>query len=333
MTDMRRGVWRKVGFAAVLAIGLTACGGNDADTETDTGTQKDGGGTIGVAMPTIQGPFFTAMLYGIEDEAKKLGYKVIIRDAGGYGNVDQQGTDIENLVAQQVDAILIDPADPTALAGAIQTAKDEGIPLLGSGDPAPGGVASVSSGHCTIGKEMAKGAKQLLPEGGDIGILAGPAGAFWSTERLKCFKEDIEGSDIEIVAEQASDPDAAVGLKIASDILQRYPEIDLLYGADDTVGVGASRAVQAANRCGQTKVLTSVLGEQAAALMEEGCMDYIVAQQVVEIGRTAVRTADQFVQGDPPAETEIEIPLIGVTKDNLAQVDIAKIRQPEGYKP
>jgi len=31
-------------------------------------------GKIGVSMPTIQGPWYTALLYGITDEAKKRGY-------------------------------------------------------------------------------------------------------------------------------------------------------------------------------------------------------------------------------------------------------------------
>ena len=38
---------------------------------------------IGVSMPNIKGPWFTPVLYGISDEAKKLGYDVVIQDAGG----------------------------------------------------------------------------------------------------------------------------------------------------------------------------------------------------------------------------------------------------------
>jgi ribose transport system substrate-binding protein len=33
-------------------------------------------------------------------------------------------------------------------------------------------------------------------------VLAGPAGAFWASDRLRCFKEDIAGTTIRIVAEQ-----------------------------------------------------------------------------------------------------------------------------------
>ena len=49
-------------------------------------------GTIGVSMPNIKGPWFTPELFGISDEAHKLGYDVNIQDAGGYANVDKQVT-------------------------------------------------------------------------------------------------------------------------------------------------------------------------------------------------------------------------------------------------
>ena len=101
---------------------------------------------------------------------------------------------------QKVKAILLDPADPTAFNGAVRQVKDAHIPIVGAGTPH---VASnvpadgaVSSSHCNIGSELAKGAKALLPRGGSIAVLAGPPGAFWSSERLRCFKDAIAGSAI-----------------------------------------------------------------------------------------------------------------------------------------
>ena len=45
---------------------------------------------IGVSMPNIKGPWFTPVLYGISDEAKKLGYDVTIQDAGGYARAQDE---------------------------------------------------------------------------------------------------------------------------------------------------------------------------------------------------------------------------------------------------
>src|SRR5215469_12859459 len=165
-------------------------------------------GIIGVSMPNIKGPWFTPVLYGISDEAKKLGYDVNIQDAGSYANVDKQVTQLSNLIVRQVKAILMDPANPTAFNGVVRQAKQAQIPILGDGSPIVAsdvqGDAAVSSSHCNIGHELAKGAKTLLPNGGSIAVLAGPPGAFWASDRLRCFKQDIAGSNLKVVAEQTS---------------------------------------------------------------------------------------------------------------------------------
>ena len=207
----RMSIGRSVGFVAVST--LMATGAYAADK-------------IGVTMPNIKGPWFTPVLFGVTDEAKKLNYDVIIQDAGGYGNVDKQVSQLSNLLVQKVKAILLDPANPDSFNGVVRQAKSDKIPVVGVGSPI---VASnveadgaASSSHCNIGHELAKGAKTLLPNGGTIAILAGPPGAFWASDRLRCFKEDIAGSNIKIVAEQTSEQDAAVALSLANDMLQRH---------------------------------------------------------------------------------------------------------------
>lgn len=288
-------------------------------------------GKLGVSMPTVQGPFFTALLYGIVDEAEKQGFDPIVLDAGSYANVDQQVSDMQNLLVQDVRAILIDPADDNAFVGVLMEADAQGVPVVASGAPLAGTDAAVTASHCDLGKAMAEGAQELLPGGGTVAALTGPAGAFWATERFRCFAEALSGTDIEIVAEQASEPDAAVGLSIATDMLQRFPDVDLMYGADDTVGVGAARAVQSNDACGEIAVLTAILGETTEELMREGCIDYVVAQQTVLIGRESVRVAKALAAGESLAETSIIIPVVPVTPDTLDDADIGAFRQPAGW--
>lgn len=292
---------------------------------------------IGLSKPNLKGPYPTAELYGILDEAKKEGFSVIVQDAGGYSNIDKQLDQVSNLVVKGVKAILIDPNDPAAMTGVAMQARAAGIFLVGAGvNVIARGVepdAAVSSSHCNIGRELAAGAKKLLPSGGKIGILAGPAGSFWAAERLRCFKEDIAGSGIEIVAEVASEQDAAVSLTRANEILQRNPDLDLIYGADDVYGVGAARAARSSGRCGKVKVIFGVLGDEAEEMMRAGCVDYVVAQQPVLIGRTEVRVIGELLRGIKPNPKIINVPLVGVTPANLDSVDKATIQPPKGWRP
>jgi ABC-type sugar transport system substrate-binding protein len=292
---------------------------------------------VGVSMPNIKGPWFTPVLYGISDEAKKLGYDVVIQDAGGYANVDKQVSQFSNLVVQKVVAILIDPANPASFNGVVKQAHSAKIPVIGAGSPVVASDveadAAASSSHCNIGHELAKGAKALLPNGGTIAVLAGPPGAFWASDRLRCFKEDISGTNLKIVAEQTSEQDPAIALSVANDFLQRFPKLDMLYGADDTYGVGAARAAQGAQKCGKVKVMFAVLGEAAEEMMRAGCADYVVAQQPVVIGRSAIRMMDALAKGKPLENKKDEVPLIPVTMANLGSIDKSSMQAPKGWTP
>ena len=158
-------------------------------------------------------------------------------------------------------------------------------------------------------------------------------GAFWATERLRCFKEDIAGTAIKIVAEQTSEQDVAASLSLANDILQRFPNLDLLYGADDTYGVGVARAVQAVGKCGKVKVLFSVLGLAAEELMKAGCVDYVVAQQPALMGRIEIRLANDLINGKKIDQPMVQVPVVIVTPENLSSVDFSGMRAPKGWSP
>jgi ribose transport system substrate-binding protein len=312
-------------LAASLAVAMLA------------GTSVRAADTIGVSMPNIKGPWFTPVLYGITDEAKKLGYGTVILDAGGYTNVDRQVTQFSSLIVQKHKAILMDPANPEAFNGPVRQAKAAKIPIIGVGSPRVASAveadAAASSSHCSIGHELAKGVKAMLPNGGTIAVLAGPPGAFWASDRLRCFKQDIAGGPIRIVAEQTSEQDAAIALSLANDLLQRFPNVDMLYGADDTYGIAAARAAQGAQKCGKVKVVFAVLGEAAEEMMRLGCADFIVAQQPVLIGRTGVQLADKLIKGEALDKKLVEIPLIPVTRANLDSIDKVSIQAPKGWTP
>jgi ribose transport system substrate-binding protein len=173
----------------------------------------------------------------------------------------------------------------------------------------------------------------MLPNGGTIAVLAGPPGAFWASDRLRCFKQDIAGGPIRIVAEQTSEQDAAIALSLANDLLQRFPNVDMLYGADDTYGIAAARAAQGAQKCGKVKVVFAVLGEAAEEMMRLGCADFIVAQQPVLIGRTGVQLADKLIKGATLDKKLVEIPLVPVTRANLDSIDKVTIQAPKGWTP
>lgn len=76
---------------------------------------------IGVILPTIQNPFYIEVLIGIEMEAKKNGYDILLYDS--YRNVSEERRHVKKLCQKQVKGIIISSVDksPAALTEFLQT--------------------------------------------------------------------------------------------------------------------------------------------------------------------------------------------------------------------
>ena len=79
---------------------------------------------VGVLEPNMSVPHFVAQSYGFIDEAEKLGMKVILYDAGEHKNVAKQVSQMEDLIANKVDAIVIVPGTGVTAMAQIDQAMD-----------------------------------------------------------------------------------------------------------------------------------------------------------------------------------------------------------------
>ena len=100
------------------------------------------------------------------------------------------------------------------------------------------------------------------------------------------------------------------------------------------MGSGVARAVQGANKCGKVKVLFAVLGEQAEEMMRAGCVDYVVAQQPVLIGRLGVRMANELdKRSNAAGKVDRGAAYFAVTPANLGSIDKSTMQAPKGWTP
>ena len=122
-----------VGSAAALVLAVSACSGGGApQSNTDDGS-GGGGGDSGytIAMITHETPgdtFWDKIRAGAEQAAKDTGSTL------KYSNdpaADKQAQLIQNAVDSKVDGIATTLVTPDALAGAVKSATDAGIPVVG----------------------------------------------------------------------------------------------------------------------------------------------------------------------------------------------------------
>ena len=83
---------------------------------------------FGFSQVTLQSPFYVQLRNGAQAAAEAGGDQLIFLDANG--DVSRQNNDIQDLITQGVDAIIINPVNPDAVAPSIEAAVRAGIPVI-----------------------------------------------------------------------------------------------------------------------------------------------------------------------------------------------------------
>ena len=132
------------------------------------------------------------MAYGVDDEAKKLGVAVVKVNAGGDANVNQQISQLQDLVQRHVNAIVVGATNGDAVRPAVEQAIDARIPVVGlSSIPnSPKLASAVGADHYAMGKLQAECLGKAIGGSGEVGMMAGPAGQTWSDGRADGFRDD-----------------------------------------------------------------------------------------------------------------------------------------------
>lgn len=341
----RKWFWGVLVVLLVMSIAVGGCGRTpqssagpkSADSQSKNGTSQTTARKpkIALLMPSLQGYVYVAKIYGFLDEAKKLGITPTVLGAGGYDKLEVQVKQVEDMIAAEVDVIVIQPLSEEGLIPAEDKAVDKGIKVLETGNVTTSKKvhARVRTDQAEIGRRLARAIGKNLNGKGNIVMFNGPAGASWSKMETEAFKEESKKyPGIKILGERWSVYDAGVAMNIMNDYLQAFPNIDYVYSAWDTYAEGAARAIETAGKKGQIGIVTAGLTSITVPLLKEGVVQYVVAANPVLEGRNILRYAVQLANGEqlPPLQFT---PLSDFTAEDVKKpdVDLSGNFYPEGW--
>lgn len=117
--------------AAALALGASACSSTRTSDTATSGSQSGSsaaGGLIGVAMPTKSLERWNRDGSHLEDLLKKAGYQVSLQYADN--KVDQQISQIENMINSGAKILVVGSIDGSALGPALEEAHSRNIKVI-----------------------------------------------------------------------------------------------------------------------------------------------------------------------------------------------------------
>ena len=280
---------------AICVSPLFANGGADSDGEVYGHSIST---LYGLSISTLNNPFFVALKEGAEAKAAELGVTLMVMDS--QDDPAKEAVNLEDMIQEEVDAILVNPTDADAVVPSIMKANAKGIPVFTIDRGAAGGevVSHVASDNVAGGKMAAEFLLEMIGGSGKVVELEGIAGTSAARDRGTGFN-DVVGmnSGVEVVARQTANFNRAEGLSVFENILQAQPDIAGVFAHNDEMILGAIEAARAAGREGIVFVGFDAV-DDAVAAVKDGSLAATVAQQPGKIGSLGVDTAYNFLKGE-----------------------------------
>ena len=279
---------------------LVGCG-----QSTNNDTQK-----IGLIVSTLNNPFFVDLKTGIENQAKKLGYDVVVLDS--QNDPAKEVSNMEDISVKDVDVVLLNPVDSDSAIASVMVANNLDLPVITVDRAANGGevVSHVASDNAEGGKMAAQYLINQLGDNANIVELEGIAGSSATRDRGAGFDNEIENSNLNIITKQSADFDRTKGLSVMENIIQSKGDIDAVFAQNDEMALGALKALQDANM-DNVLVVGFDATDDAVASVNKGEMSATIAQQPILIGETAVNLTHRFLSGETvEAFAPVELKLI-----------------------
>ena len=300
---------RKVSLlAAVAAAAMVAAFGANAKEAK----------TIGLAVANLQANFFNQIKESVEAEGAAKGVKIITVDA--KGDAATQVNQIQDLLAQNIDALIYIPAGATAAAVPVKAAHAASVPVVNVDRNAEGapGDTFIATNSVESAKEVCTWIAKQAGGKGEMLIIHGQKGTTPEVDRSKGCAEALAAfPDIKVVGQLWSEGwHQDEGFKLTQDLLQAHPKASIVWGQADALALGAAQAVKVANP--DHKIWVAGFDGDTAALtaLKEGVFDVTATQQTQKMGRMAVDSAIELVEGKKvPAEQLLPATL--TTKENV----------------
>jgi inositol transport system substrate-binding protein len=281
---------------------------------------------IGVSMDKFDDNFLTVLRNGMSDYAKtQPGVTLQIEDA--KDDVSKQLSQIQNFIANKMDAIIVNPVDTSATAAMTKLAAEAGVPLVYVNrepvdvDNLGPKAAFVASNEKDSGTLETKEICRLLGGKGNILVMEGELSNQAAVQRTKDIHEVISTPDcsgIKIIAEQTAAWDRTKAQNLMTNWLSKGMKYDAIVSNNDEMAVGAIQALKAASVDTKAAIVGGVDATQdALASMKAGDLKVTVFQDAAGQGKGAVDAALKLAAGGT-VEKKVYIPFQLVTPSNMA---------------
>lgn len=283
-------------------------------------------------------PFWGPTQDGANDAARDLG--VDLTFVTSKPDIDSQNQHIKDVLAGGVDGLAISPNDPVAQQAIINDAAGKTILVTFDSDaPSTNRRGFIGTDDYSAGQVAADEVRLAIPDGGKVIISVGSIDMSNGGDRRqglidnlldRPFKHDrphdplnaeLKGQKYELVATVIDHHEVDNVTKLVSNAIQANPDVKCIVGLFSYNGPAIVKAVDAAGKQGQIKVIGFDESAEEQADVASGAIFSSILQDQYRCGYETVRVLSDLCRGvaqnQPAGPRLTAFPVIVMRKDNL----------------
>jgi ribose transport system substrate-binding protein len=276
---------------------------------------------IALVMKTLTNPFFVEMEKGARQAEKELNIQLIVKTAAQETSIEQQIEIVEELVKEKVDAIVIAPGDSVSLIPILKKAREAGIVIVNIDNHLDGpttqkmgllNVPYISVDNQKGAYLSAKYVSDQIAAPAQAAILEGIRTAQNAADRLAGARQAFgENPNLQIVASDTAHWKIDEAYEKTRAIFADYPQIKVMFCANDMMALGAIKYLQESGRSGRVLVAAYDALDEAKQAIRDGSLAATIDQQAALQGYKGVQYAVRMRDGESmPAETMVDVSLV-----------------------
>jgi ribose transport system substrate-binding protein len=276
---------------------------------------------IALIMKSLANEFFSTMVEGAQKHqaTNTKRYELIVNGIKNETDLAEQVNLVEQMIARQVSAIVIAPADSKALVPALKRAREAGILVVNIDNKLDDAVLQQTglkvpfvgpdnrAGAKAVGDELAR----RLTAGDKVAIIEGIPTAFNSQQRRAGFEEAMKAAGMNMVGIQSGQWETERANAVAAGILSEHPDLKAILCANDNMALGTVAAIQAAGRRDQVLVVGFDNLAALRPMIEDGRVVATADQHGDKLAVFGIEAALDMLKGDAaPTDRTTEVDLI-----------------------
>ncbi len=282
---------------------------------------------VGLVMKSLANEFFKTMEEGARKFAAEDGtFELIPVGMNSETDIDTQVSAMENFVTQQVDLIVVAPADSVGMVTSVKRAIDAGIVVVNFDvtlDKQALKKAGLPEDFLFVGPDNAAGAEMVgdhlgetLGKGAKVIIIEGNPGADNAKQRKEGFMRSVKTHELDLLDSKTAHWETEEANTLMTNLLTKYPEVQGIMCANDSMALGVEKAIAAAGKSDDILIVGFDNIGAVQKLIKEGKVLATIDQFGPEMAANAIKIGFRILNGEQLSGWQ-PTPLKLVTKDDL----------------